>query len=127
MTFYKCESCGNLVELINDSGIPMMCCGEDMTELIPGMSDGDGEKHVPVYAIEDKKLIVTVGLKEHPMTDAHYIEWIAVETNKGIQRKALKPGKKPCKKFLLMEGEKVLSIYAYCNIHGLWKADCSKF
>lgn len=120
MRFFICETCGNCVGMIKDSGIPMMCCGQDMMELIPGTSDGAAEKHIPVYFVEDNKVKVTVGEVLHPMTAAHLIEWIALETVKGAQRKELKPGDQPYAEFALTEDDSVVSVYAYCNLHGLW-------
>lgn len=123
MKFFVCETCGNFVEMIKEAGVPMMCCGQKMKELIPGTSDGAVEKHVPVYSVEGNQVTVTVGSVEHPMVDAHYIEWIAVETAKGAQRKALNPREKPCAEFVLTEDDSVVAVYAYCNLHGLWKAE----
>lgn len=123
MKFYVCETCGNIVEMVKESGVPVMCCGQKMKELIPGTSDGAVEKHVPVYEIEGNKVTVTVGSVEHPMADVHYIEWIVVETAKGAQKKALNPGDKPCAEFVLTEDDSVVAVYAYCNLHGLWKAE----
>ncbi len=122
MKFFVCERCGNFVGMIKESGAPMVCCGEKMKELVPGTSDGAAEKHVPVVKIEGKKVIVTVGEVEHPMVDAHYIEWIAIETAKGAQRKVLKPGEKPELEFILTDDDSFVAAYAYCNLHGLWKA-----
>ena len=101
----------------------MMCCGQKMTEVIPGTSDGAAEKHVPVFTVEGNKVTVTVGSVEHPMAEEHYIEWIVVETAKGTQRKALNPGDKPTAVFALTEDDSVVAVYAYCNLHGLWKAE----
>ncbi len=123
MKFYVCETCGNIVEMVKESGVPVMCCGQKMKELIPGTSDGAVEKHVPVYEIEGNKVTVAVGSVEHPMADVHYIEWIVVETAKGAQKKALNPGDKPCAEFVLTEDDSVVAVYAYCNLHGLWKAE----
>lgn len=122
MKFYKCSICGNLVEMIKESGAPMSCCGQNMTELIPGTSDGAAEKHVPVVKIDGNQICVTVGTVDHPMADVHYIEWIAIETEKGGQRKALKPGDAPKALFSLTEDDTLVAAYAYCNLHGLWKA-----
>ena len=122
MKFFVCERCGNFVGMIKESGAPMVCCGEKMKELVPGTSDGAAEKHVPVVKIEGKKVIVTVGEVEHPMVDAHYIEWIAIETAKGAQRKVLKPGEKPELEFILTDDDSFVAAYVYCNLHGLWKA-----
>jgi superoxide reductase len=108
--------------MIKDGGVPMMCCGKAMKELIPGTSDGAVEKHVPVCSVDGNKVTVTVGSVEHPMADVHYIEWIALETAKGAQRKVLNPGDKPCAEFTLTDDDSVVAVYAYCNLHGLWKA-----
>ncbi|MGN1175738.1 MAG: desulfoferrodoxin [Clostridia bacterium] len=122
MRFFICEHCGNIVEMVKDNGVPVMCCGQKMTELIPGTSDGAVEKHVPVVTVDGNKVSVMVGEVEHPMVDAHYIEWIAIETSKGVQRKMLKPEQAPKAEFMLTDGESVEAVYAYCNLHGLWKA-----
>ncbi|MDY3828149.1 MAG: desulfoferrodoxin family protein [Clostridium sp.] len=123
MKFYVCETCGNFVGMIKEAGVPMMCCGKKMKELVPGTSDGAFEKHVPVYKVEGNKVIVTVGSVEHPMLEEHYIEWIAIETVKGAQRKVLNPGEKPCVEFALTDDDSVTKVYAYCNLHGLWEAE----
>ena len=123
MRFFLCEHCGNQIGMLKDKGVPVMCCGQKMTELIPGTSDGAAEKHVPVVSVEGSKVTVTVGSAEHPMVDAHFIEWIVVETTNGAQRRKLIPGRKPTAEFALTEGEAVVSVYAYCNLHGLWKAE----
>lgn len=123
MRFFVCEKCGNMVEMIKESGAPMSCCGQNMTELVPGTSDGAYEKHVPVFTVEGNKVTVNVGSVEHPMLPEHYIEWIAIETKKGSQRKKLSPGEKPTAEFLLTDGDSVVAVYEYCNLHGLWKAE----
>ena len=122
MKYYVCEHCGNMIEFVKDNGVPVMCCGQKMTELIPGTSDGAAEKHVPVVKVDGNRVSVIVGEVEHPMVDAHYIEWIAIETSKGVQRKKLKPEQAPKAEFMLTDGESVEAVYAYCNLHGLWKA-----
>ena len=94
-----------------------------MEELIPGTSDGAFEKHVPVFDVADGKVTVTVGSVEHPMLDEHYIEWIAIRTKNGNQRKILKPGDAPKAEFAILDGDEVLEVYEYCNLHGLWKAE----
>lgn len=120
--YYICEHCGNIIELVKDAGVPVMCCGQKMTELVPGTSDGAAEKHVPAYKVDGGVVTVVVGEVEHPMLEAHYIEWIGVQTKEGMQRKALKPGEKPEACFALCEGDELEAVYAYCNLHGLWKA-----
>ena len=121
MKFYKCEICGKIVAMVKETPVDTMCCGQAMRELVPGTTDGAVEKHVPVYTVEGNTVKVKVGSAEHPMTDAHHIEWIAIETENGNQRKELKPGDKPEATFALVPRDKVKSVYEYCNIHGLWK------
>ena len=122
MRFFRCEHCGNIIEMVNDTGVPVMCCGQKMTELIPGTVDAALEKHVPVYTVEGNKVMVTVGAVEHPMLPEHYIQWNAIETKQGSQRKTLSPGEKPAACFTLCEGDELVAVYEYCNLHGLWKA-----
>ena len=99
----------------------MICCGEDMVEIIPhSTEDSVGEKHIPVYKIKNGRVTVNVGSIPHPMTSDHYIEWVAIVTSKGNQRKCLKPGDAPEVTFLLEKDEILKEIYAYCNIHSLW-------
>ncbi|WP_399552805.1 desulfoferrodoxin family protein [uncultured Ruminococcus sp.] len=122
MKFYICEHCGNMIAMVRDKGVPVMCCGQKMTEIVPGTTDAAVEKHVPVFEVKDNIVHVKVGSVAHPMLDEHYIEWIAVQTTAGNQRKALKPGDAPEACFALCEGEEVEAVYAYCNLHSLWKA-----
>lgn len=117
-----CKQCGNIITMVKDSGLPVMCCGQKMTEIIPGTTDAAVEKHVPTYKVEGQKVFVTVGAVEHPMIPEHYIEWIALQTKFGNQRKVLNPGEKPQTCFALCDGDEVEAVYAYCNIHSLWKA-----
>ena len=121
MKFYRCKHCGQIVAIVKKTGAPLVCCGEEMEEIIPGTVEASREKHIPVVKVEKDLVTVCVGEVEHPMIEAHYIEWIAIQTNYGNQRKALKPNDKPCVCFKLLEGEEVLASYAYCNLHGLWK------
>lgn len=123
MKYFYCEHCGNMVEMLYESGVSLICCGQDMTELIPGTSDGAHEKHVPVITVNGNEVIVEIGSVEHPMTEAHYIQWITIETNRGSHRRWLEVTDKPRARFLLDEGEEVIAAYEYCNLHGLWKAD----
>lgn len=120
--FYICEHCGKMVALVKESGVPVMCCGQKMTEIIPGTTDAAVEKHVPVYTVENNIVHVKVGEVEHPMTPEHFIEWVSIQTNQGNQRKTLKPGDQPEICFALCDGDEVEAVYAYCNLHGLWKA-----
>jgi len=122
MKFYICETCGNIIEKVKDAKVPVMCCGKKMQEIIPGSVDASQEKHVPVYTVEGNVITVNVGSIDHPMADEHYIEWVAVETKQGVQRKHLTPGSAPNVRFALAESDEVVSVLAYCNLHGLWKA-----
>ena len=123
MKFFKCETCGNIIEFMNSSGVPVMCCGKKMTEVIPGTSDGAAEKHVPVILREGNKVAVMIGEVEHPMVEEHYIQWIVLETKKGAQKAFLNSGEVPKAEFLLTDGDEVVAAYEYCNLHGLWKAE----
>ena len=122
MKFYKCEKCGKIVGIVKGSACPTMCCGEEMVELVPGTTDAAQEKHVPVCEVEGSMVCVKVGEVTHPMLPEHYIEWIALQTKEGNQRKALKPGDEPKACFAITEGDEVEAVYAYCNLHSLWKA-----
>lgn len=118
--FFVCKHCGNFVEMIFNSGVSMICCGDPMTELVPNTVDAAHEKHVPVISIADGIVTVNIGSVDHPMIPEHYIEWICIETKKGMQRKMLNPGDKPEAVFALHDDE-VVAAYAFCNIHGLWE------
>jgi superoxide reductase len=120
--FYICKHCGNLVGMIISSGVPIICCGEEMTELVANTVDASREKHVPAVTVEGDKVTVKVGSAPHPMLEEHYIMWVYLQTEKGGQRKCLKPGEAPEAVFAL-SGDKPVAAYEYCNLHGLWKAD----
>ena len=122
MTFYKCAHCGNIIAHVHDSGVRVVCCGEEMKPLVPNTSNGAGEKHVPVITQEGNIVTVSVGSVAHPMLEAHFIQWIILETTAGRQRKELKPGEKPVAVFALTDGDEVVAAYEYCNLHGLWSA-----
>ena len=119
--FFICKHCGNLIGMIHESGAPITCCGDHMTELIPGTVDASLEKHVPVATVEGDIVTVNVGAVAHPMLPEHYIEWIYLQTENGGQRKALKPGEAPRAQFAML-GDKPVAVFEYCNLHGLWKA-----
>ena len=123
MKFYVCNHCGNIVHFVKNKGVPVVCCGEKMSELIPGTSDGAAEKHVPEVKVDGNKVTVTVGSVAHPMQDVHYIEWVILETEKGYQKVDLKPDQAPVAEFIVPEGDKPVATYEYCNLHGLWKAE----
>ncbi len=120
MKIFKCKDCGNIVGVIKDCDGDLKCCETEMIELKANISDGASEKHVPVVKIHDNEAIVTCGEVLHPMEDNHYIEFMLIETNKGYSIKYLNPGDKPECIFHLNTLEKVISAYAYCNLHGLW-------
>lgn len=121
MKFYICAHCGKIIAVVKETGVPVMCCGEKMSEIIPGTTDAAAEKHIPVYEVEGGKITVTVGAVSHPMTEEHYIEWISLKTKEGNQRKALKPGDEPKACFYIGEDDEIEAVYAYCNLHSLWK------
>lgn len=120
--FFICEHCGNLVEVVNDAGVPMMCCGQKMTQLIPGTVEASVEKHLPVVSVDDDKVKVEIGSVAHPMVQEHSILWVCLQTDKGIHRKNLAVGEAPAAEFTL-NAEKPVAVYAYCNLHGLWKTE----
>ena len=120
--FYICKHCGNLVAMVKESGVPLICCGEEMHQLIPGTTDGAAEKHVPVYTVEGSRVTVKVGSVEHPMLPEHSIQWIWLQTKLGGQLANLQPAAKPEAVFTLAEGDEAEAVYEYCNLHGLWKA-----
>lgn len=139
VTFYKCNTCGNQIVKIVDGGGNLTCCNKAISELIPGSTDGALEKHVPVL-ISDKVcecvcdaekncdtneaihlVQIQVGSEMHPATDTHHIEWIAIETDKSFQIKSINPGDEPTVDFCIKDCEKINSIFAFCNLHGLWE------
>ena len=118
--FYICKHCGNMIGMIKSSGVNVVCCGDPMTELKPNAVEASQEKHLPVVTIEGNIVKVKVGSVEHPMTEEHHIAWIYLETEQGGQRKKLAVGSKPEAEFALAGGDKVVGVYEYCNLHGLW-------
>ena len=112
--FYVCKHCGNIIAMLRDNGVPVYCCGEAMHEIIPGTTEASGEKHIPVYELDGGTVHVTVGEVEHPMTKEHYIEWVCLETEHGIQYAHLDPDDKPKAKFALCEGDDF-----WCDTHKL--------
>lgn len=120
LKFYKCSHCGQIVEMIKDKNVPIICCGEKMQELIAGTVEASREKHIPVWKQDGEDIVVSVGSIEHPMIPEHYIEWVVIETDNSVIRVELKPHDKPTVK-VNVEGRSVNSVYAYCNLHGLWR------
>ena len=120
--FYRCEICGNIITHLKDSGIRVVCCGQEMTELVAGSVDASLEKHVPVITQDAGKVVVSVGSIAHPMTPEHYIEWICLVKKDGCEVKYLAPGSEPQAEFALTGTDAIVGVYEYCNLHGLWKA-----
>lgn len=119
--FYKCNHCGNVIVKVVDAGVPVVCCGEKMVELVPNTVDASGEKHLPVVTILDNNTIkVEVGSVHHPMLPEHHISFVYVETENGGIQVNLKD--KPEAVVYLGE-EKAVAVYEYCNLHGLWKTE----
>ncbi len=116
---YKCEVCGNMVEVVHNSGGQLVCCGQPMKLIVENTVDAAKEKHVPVVEKTAEGVLVKVGGVEHPMLENHYIEWIEVLTDRKVYRKYLKPGEKPEALFKL--DEEIIAAREYCNVHGLWK------
>lgn len=116
---YKCNICGNIVEMVHTGAGELVCCGQPMELQNPKTKDEGQEKHVPVVEISGDTVIVNIGETEHPMTEEHYIEWVEVITNARVYRKTFTPGEKPFAKFFTPE--EVTEVRIYCNIHGLWK------
>lgn len=126
MRFYICKHCGKVSAVAVNSELPPFCCGEVMSELTANTTDAATEKHIPVYETAGNTIKVTVGETEHPMLPEHHIMWIALETRDGCQIKALRPNDKPHAEFALCDGDEPTAVYAYCNLHGLWKAEVAK-
>ena len=120
MKFYRCEHCGNIIIKLHDSGVPVVCCGQPMKELVPGATDGAYEKHVPAVTVSGNSVKVQIGEVEHPMVEAHFIQFIVLETANGYQIKNLKAGDAPVAEFTVAADDKAVAVYEYCNLHGLW-------
>ena len=128
--FFICNHCGNLTGLINNKGVPIICCGEKMTELVPNTVEASTEKHLPVVgestacncSCECNCLSISVGNAPHPMEEGHHISFIYLETERGGQRKSIKSGEEPKLNFCITN-DKPIAVYAYCNLHGLWKTE----
>ena len=121
--FKICRRCGNLVGMIHNSGAELTCCGEAMQTLKANTVDASNEKHIPVVTVKGSTVEAVVGSVIHPMLPEHSIQWIALETEHGMQRKLLQPGQEPRAVFTLADGDKPVAVYEYCNLHGLWKAE----
>ena len=122
MKFFKCEHCGNIVAYVENKGVPVMCCGKKMTELVPNTTEAATEKHLPVIAKNENGVVeIVIGSTLHPMLPEHFIGWVAIETKEGCQRKTLSG--EPKVTFSLSESDSLVAAYAYCNLHGLWKTE----
>lgn len=121
--FFICRHCGNIIAYVRNSGVPVICCGEKMQEIVPNTVEASKEKHIPVIETNGNTVTVTVGSVAHPMEEKHFIQWISLESEEGNQRKELKPGMEPKAVFALKDGDRPVAAYAYCNLHGLWKKD----
>ncbi|MCQ2105680.1 MAG: hypothetical protein MJZ26_07800 [Fibrobacter sp.] len=122
MKFFRCPVCGNIIFYVKNSSIPVHCCGMPMEEIVPNTVDASKEKHVPVVEQFNSSIMVSIGTEAHPMIQSHYIEWIALQTVTGIQIHYLKPEEPPCYEFQMQESVQPVAVFAYCNLHGLWKA-----
>lgn len=122
MEFYICKHCGNIIAYLNKSGVKVHCCGEEMQKIEPNTVEAAHEKHIPVIERNANKVTVKISTVEHPMIPAHYIQWIALETKQGNQRKILSPNDKPQAEFYIAEDDEVIGAYEYCNLHGLWSS-----
>ncbi len=121
LQIYKCEVCGNIVEMLHEGDGELICCGEPMKLYEENTIDAAIEKHVPVFEKDGNKIDVKVGSVAHPMEDTHYIEWIEVITNGKAYRQFLSPGQ-DAKAAFLIEGTDDVTVREYCNLHGLWKS-----
>lgn len=120
--FYICKHCGNLIGFVNNKGVPLVCCGDKMDELVPNTVEAATEKHLPAVTVNGNEITVQVGSTLHPMEEAHHICFVYVETENGGQRKCLKTPYDPKVSFSFSD-DKPKAVYAYCNIHGLWKTE----
>ena len=120
--FYYCEHCGNMISVIKDEGVRTLCCGDDMIELVPNTKEASVEKHLPAVSVSGNSISVQVGSVAHPMEEGHHIAFVYVETEHGGQRVNFKIGEEPKHSFCF-SGDKPVAVYAYCNLHGLWKTD----
>ena len=121
LTFYRCTHCGNICIKLVNSGVPVVCCGEPMQELVSNTSDGANEKHLPIINQDGSIVTVQAGSTPHPMTTEHYIQFIVLETNLGYTIRYLNPNDAPKAIFTVAPNEQVISAYSYCNLHSLWQ------
>ena len=122
MKFYICPICGNVIELVEDHGVPVFCCGKKMDELVPNSTEAAVEKHMPVPTVENGVLKVSVGEVEHPSIEKHWIPFVAVKAGELVMRREIKATEKPEAIFPLGDYKGEVEVYAWCNLHGIWKA-----
>ncbi len=120
--FLICNHCKNIAEMVEDKQVPVVCCGEKMTEMVANTTEAATEKHIPVLKMDGDQVTVEVGSVSHPMEEKHFIGWVCLETKKGQSLKYLKPGEEPKVSFCVADDE-VVAAYGYCNLHGLWKVE----
>ncbi len=123
ISFYECKHCGNIVMFLKSSGLIPSCCGEEMSLMTCNTSEGTGEKHLPVITVNKDRVIVSVGEVAHPMMEEHHIDWIVLETNKGMHVTYLTLFGGASAGFTLQKGEHVIAAYEHCNLHGLWMSE----
>lgn len=121
--FYFCKHCGNFIKMIKNSGVSIICCGEPMTKVETNSTGASSEKHIPLVKLEGNKVIVKIGEQQHPMTEEHSIEWTAICTNNGGQFKCFDKHDEPKAEFILNDNDEIKEVLAFCNLHGLWKAN----
>ena len=118
---YKCEVCGNIVEVLFEGVGELVCCGQPMKLMLENSIEASYEKHIPVGAREGSVITVKVGSAPHPMTEEHYIQWIEILVGNKAYREFLKPGLNPQASFNIDAGTETVTLRSYCNLHGLWK------
>lgn len=118
--FLKCDHCGNLSVLVLNKGVPIVCCGQKMSELTANTAEAATEKHLPSVTVSVNELAVQVGSVPHPMDEGHHISFVYVQTEHGGQRKWFEAGAEPKCEFAFIN-DKPVAVYAYCNLHGLWE------
>ena len=123
MKLYKCPICGNLILMVNDSGVAPHCCGQEMKLLKANTTDASTEKHVPVVEVDEHHVEVKVGSVPHPMTEEHHIAFVVLVTTRGPRINYLYDESEAKTCFKLCKHETPLAVYEYCNLHGLWKVE----
>ena len=123
MKIFVCNHCGNMVGFIHSSGVPMICCGEQLAELVPNTVEASTEKHLPAVTVSGNNVSVQICSTPHPMENEHHIAFVYVETEYGILCRHLAAGAEPKVSFAFSSDDKPVAVYAFCNLHGLWKTE----